>query len=130
MKSIYCIAIVFLICSVSGFAQNYSERFFSEIAAQELKGVCEVSLVGGKRVDIITKDYAIEVEFCFKWYESIGQSLFYSIMTGKRPCVVCICRSSKDYKEFNNLQLVCQVHKISLYRMDYYSRQLKPILLY
>ena len=35
------------------------------------------------RVDCLSKDYAIEFDFAKKWAESIGQSLYYSKLTGK-----------------------------------------------
>lgn len=49
------------------------------------------------RVDCLTKDYAIEFDFAKKWAESIGQSLYYSKMTGKAPAVVLILTSLNDY---------------------------------
>ena len=49
------------------------------------------------RVDCLTKDYAIEFDFAKKWAESIGQSLYYSKMTGKPPAVVLILTSAADY---------------------------------
>ena len=42
------------------------------------------------RVDCLAKDYAIEFDFAKKWAESVGQSLYYSKMTGKAPAVVLI----------------------------------------
>ncbi|MFH1027609.1 MAG: hypothetical protein V1791_06370 [Pseudomonadota bacterium] len=36
--------------------------------------------------------YAVEVEYAHKWAEAIGQSLYYSRMTGKKPGVVLIMR--------------------------------------
>ena len=42
------------------------------------------------RVDCITKKYAVEFDFANKWAESVGQALYYGIMTGKKPLVVLI----------------------------------------
>jgi hypothetical protein len=39
------------------------------------------------RVDCLTNEYAIEVDFAKKWAESIGQSLFYAEMTDRKPAV-------------------------------------------
>lgn len=50
------------------------------------------------RVDCLAKDYAIEFDFAKKWAESIGQSLYYAKMTGKRPAVVLILTSLADYR--------------------------------
>ena len=37
------------------------------------------------RVDIVTDEYAIEVEWANNWKHSIGQALWYSIQTNKKP---------------------------------------------
>lgn len=50
------------------------------------------------RVDCLSKDYAIEFDFAKKWAESVGQSLYYSKMTGKMPAVVLILTKLSDYR--------------------------------
>ena len=50
------------------------------------------------RVDCLAKDYAIEFDFAKKWAESIGQSLYYAKMTGKKPAVVLILTDVFDMK--------------------------------
>ena len=50
------------------------------------------------RVDCLAKDYAIEFDFAKKWAESIGQTLYYSKMTGKAPAIVLILTSPLDYR--------------------------------
>ena len=42
------------------------------------------------RVDCLTKDYAVEFDFAEKWAESVGQSLHYEMMTGKKAMIVLI----------------------------------------
>jgi hypothetical protein len=37
-------------------------------------------------------DMAWEVEWCKKWKESIGQALFYGVVTGRKPGVVLLLR--------------------------------------
>lgn len=50
------------------------------------------------RVDCLAKDYAIEFDFAKKWAESVGQALYYSKLTGKKPAVVLILTSPGDYR--------------------------------
>lgn len=50
------------------------------------------------RVDCLAKDYAIEFDFAKKWAEAIGQSLYYSKMTGKKPAIVLILTAPTDYR--------------------------------
>jgi hypothetical protein len=60
--------------------------------------MAEVILPDHTRCDCITEKNAIEIEYAKKWYEAIGQSLYYSLQTGKRAGVVLILESDKDYK--------------------------------
>ena len=59
-------------------------------------GSKEVILWDMTRVDCMTKDYAIEFDFAKKWAEAIGQSLYYSKLTGKSPAIVLILTSPTD----------------------------------
>jgi len=66
------------------------------------------------RVDCLAKDYAIEFDFAKKWAESIGQSLYYSKMTGKSPAVVLILTSPLDYRYVNRVERLDKGIKIFL----------------
>lgn len=56
------------------------------------------------RVDCLTKDYAVEFDFAKKWAESIGQALYYSKMTGKKPAVALILTSPADYRYVKRIE--------------------------
>ncbi len=56
----------------------------------------EYVLADKTRVDCLTDTHAIEVDFGKKWAESIGQSLFYASMTGKRAGVLLILEKKSD----------------------------------
>ena len=56
------------------------------------------------RVDCLAKDYAIEFDFAKKWAESVGQSLYYSKMTGKAPAVVLILTNITDYRYVKRIE--------------------------
>ena len=66
------------------------------------------------RVDCLAKDYAIEFDFAKKWAESIGQSLYYSKMTGKRPAVTLILTSPLDYRYVKRVERTDKRIKIFL----------------
>lgn len=66
------------------------------------------------RVDCLTKDYAIEFDFAKKWAESVGQSLYYSKMTGKSPAVVLILTNITDYRYVKRIERLNQNIKIFL----------------
>ena len=56
------------------------------------------------RVDCLAKDYAVEFDFAKKWAEAIGQSLYYSKMTGKKPAIALIITSIGDYKYLKRIE--------------------------
>ena len=73
------------------------------------KGVAEYKLSDNTRVDCLTKTHAIEFDFAPKWAESIGQSLYYSMRTGKKAGVVLIMENKeKDKKYLDRLQCVAK----------------------
>ena len=64
----------------------------------------EVILWDMTRVDCMTKDYAIEFDFAKKWAEALGQSLYYSKLTGKSPAIVLILTSPTDYRYVKRIE--------------------------
>lgn len=58
-------------------------------------GIMEYQNKDLTRVDCLTDTHAVEFDFANKWYESIGQALHYSVMTGKRAKVVLILDEPK-----------------------------------
>jgi len=55
-------------------------------------------LPNGTQVDCLTATHAIEVDFASKFYEAIGQSLFYAMHTGKRAGILLIVDQPKDQR--------------------------------
>ena len=66
------------------------------------------------RVDCLAKDYAIEFDFAKKWAEAIGQSLYYSTMTGKKPAIALILTSLTDYKYVKRIERLDKDIKVFL----------------
>ena len=77
-------------------AQKY-EADYVELIRQELGGRKEVPVASGF-VDLVTDDYAIEVEFAANWKHSIGQALWYGLQAGKTPAVVLVKKDNNDHK--------------------------------
>ena len=67
----------------------FKEREWSRLLAGKLDGKLEVSYNGG-RVDILTEDMAIEVDFFKKWKEGIGQALAYGDHFDRAPALALI----------------------------------------
>ena len=72
------------------------------------KGQTEYVLSDHTRCDCLTDTHAIEFDFGKKWAEAIGQSLYYSLQTGKRAGVVLIAERKADRKFFIRLNSTIQ----------------------
>ena len=74
-----------------------TERFHADEIAAKLGGPTEVVLLDPSRVDVLTDQWAIEVDWAPKWAESIGQSLYYAQATDREPvAILLVGRSDSD----------------------------------
>ncbi len=81
----------------------HPERWYQCQWAKAHGGITEYRLADGKRVDILTDKYAIEVDFAHKFYEAVGQALLYAARTGKQPGILLILEDPADQKYLANL---------------------------
>ena len=65
------------------------------------------------RCDCITESHAVEVDYASKWYQAIGQSLHYSVVTGKKPGVVLIA-GPDDQKYIDRLRRVIKTNDLEV----------------
>ncbi len=87
------IAVLVLLLSVPTMASiRWLERDYQDewCSAQPDLIAIEYQLPDKTRVDCLFKDYALEVDWDYKWAESIGQSLYYARMTGRKPAILLI----------------------------------------
>ena len=83
-----------------------TEAYYVEQWCTPSFGKKEFRLWDMTRVDCLTKDYAIEFDFAKKWAESVGQSLYYSEMTHKKPAVVLILTKWTDMRYVKRVERV------------------------
>lgn len=83
---------------IQSMVPNQNEAYYVENWCSPSFGRREFVLADKTRVDCLAKDYAIEFDFAKKWAESVGQSLYYSKMTGKLPAVALILTNEDDMK--------------------------------
>ena len=93
---------------------NQTEAYYVNQWCTSDFGRKEAVLWDMTRVDCLAKDYAIEFDFAKKWAESIGQSLYYSKLTGKKPAVALILTSPTDYKYVKRIERLDNGIKIFL----------------
>jgi hypothetical protein len=112
---------LFLIITVSLFGQKRinKEIYYQNYFAEKINGQTEFVLFDRTRVDILTSEYAIEVDFANKWAEGIGQSLYYSLVTEKKAGVLLIMEyPEKDKKYLNRLIKVSNKYNIKIWTID------------
>ena len=91
--------ILFIGCGSYGTA--FPERTWIKLLAKGIEDAKpEVTLADGSRVDILTPDRAVEVEWAKKWPEAIGQACFYGAMTSREPTILLLLRNRKEDLRF------------------------------
>ena len=109
------ISIIFIGCAN---AKKYKEKHYQTLFCNDLDGVMEYSLSDRTRVDCLTDEYAIEIDFAKKWAESVGQSLYYAEMTEKKPAIALIVDDTKkDKKRMNRLKVLATKYKIKVFKI-------------
>lgn len=89
-KNLIVYAVAILLTTASTLLSAETESYYQTKWCLEQSGQVETILFDRTRVDCITEQYAIEVDFAYKWAESIGQALYYASVTGKKPAVMLI----------------------------------------
>ena len=98
-------------------AVTLPESHYQQQWCDEHKGVMEYRIPGG-RVDCLTETHAVEVDFARKWAEAIGQALYYSHYTGKKPGIVLIMGTDRDNTRLENISPVTDRHGIDVWRVN------------
>ena len=99
----------------------FKEKKYQKIFCKKINGVTEFILFDRTRVDCITKNYAIEVDFASKWAESVGQSLYYADVTRKKAGVLLIIEKQKDLKHLKRLKRLAKLYKIKVWIVKTYK---------
>ena len=94
---------------------KHPESYYQKIFCDKMGGVMEYPLDDKTRVDCLTKTHAIEIDFASKFYEAIGQSLYYSIKTGKKAGVYLIIENDSELKYLDRLNAVSQKYGIEIW---------------
>lgn len=96
------------------------ETVWSAYLAQQVDGEAEYRLPDASRIDILTEQIAYEVEWCDKWEQSIGQAVFYSASTHRRPGVWLLKRGPADDEDY--LRCLATVCNLREYGLDFTLR--------
>ena len=91
-----------------------SEKSINEAWCTEKGGITEHRTSYGTYVDCLTKDFAIEVEYDYKWKESIGQSLHYAEATNRSAAILLIKRSKSSVNYLEQLNAVINKYDLPI----------------
>ena len=80
----------------------HKEAYYQQLWCNKHSGIMEYKNSDKTRVDCLTNDYAVEFDFAEKWAESIGQSLHYELMTGKKAMIVLILEHPETQMVYYN----------------------------
>lgn len=102
----------------------YQADIVALLNSEGVEATDEFVLPDGARVDVMTEEYAIEIDFTNKWAECIGQALYYGQVTNKKP--VCLLLVEVDPKEpgIKRCRAVCVRERIDLWLYNVKTRQL------
>ena len=95
-------------------ASRPGETWYQQVWCEGKSGEIEHRLPDGRRVDCLTSEYAIEMDFASKWPEAIGQSLEYAMLTGKKAGVVLILNTASDHQHWQRLQQVVSHYQLPI----------------
>lgn len=105
----------FSACTKANAAHAHPERYYQNEWCSKWGGRAEYLLADKTRVDCLTKTYAVEFDFAPKWAEAVGQSLYYSKMTGKQAAIVLILEKESDFKYFARAKYLAEDNNIQLW---------------
>ncbi len=117
----FLIAVAVVVCvllfSVEAKA-GYNERHYQDL---HCTGFVEFRLNDKSRIDCLTSDYAIEFDFSKKWAEAIGQSLYYSLKTGRSAGIYLILKGTRSAVHLAKLKSTISAYNlpITVFTVDY-----------
>jgi len=108
-------AFVMTLPNHSAHSKNlYKESEYQRLWCDNAGGRAEYVLPDRTRVDCLTKEFAVEVDFAGKWAEAIGQALYYASVTGKRPAVLLIMERHTDARYLLRFEHVSTIIKFQI----------------
>ncbi len=100
----------------ASIAEERNERAWCQALAPKYGAEVEVRLWDGTRCDLLSATEAIEVDWAAKAYEAVGQAVWYSIVTGRRPAVLLLVRDpAKEARHIYRATAICTRLDITLY---------------
>jgi len=112
IKLILSVILIFSFVGCSSKKKN--EKYYQTKFCNELNGVMEYRLSDKTRVDCLTDQYAIEVDWAKKWAEAIGQTLYYAHYTEKKAAIALIIKP-KDQRFVDRARILSEKFDIKIF---------------
>jgi len=112
-RPLFMAAVTLLLSSCA--ARQLHEKDYQRWWCDHNHGEMEYRLNDSTRVDCLTREFAVEVEYAHKWAEAIGQSLYYAKETGRKPGVLVIIRNHSDERFLKRLRSVAKEQGIKIW---------------
>jgi hypothetical protein len=132
MKALYTLVIVlFTSTLLSG------ELSICQDLAKKYDAVTEYRLDDNTRVDLLSKEYAIEVDYAHKFYESVGQATYYAIKTGRKPAIILLIKDESEQKYIDRCRKICENVEVTViqdnkpvkYKIQLFVESLLPYMI-
>lgn len=115
LKKIFIFILILNSFIIKANAQyRHSEKSYQYAWCAQNNGIAEYINQDKTRIDCLTKTHAVEFDFAKKWAESVGQALYYGIMTGKKAKVVLIVEEAKEIKYFKRVEKLSKVYNFDV----------------
>ncbi len=115
IKFIILMLIIFIQTNNAYAKHLHKEAEYQNVWCALHNGVTEYENKDFTRVDCLTATHAVEFDFAKKWAESIGQALYYSLMTGKRGMVVLILENPRREKVYyKRVKRLSKIHNFDV----------------
>lgn len=106
--NIFCFLFL-LIHATASYAEprKHYETYYQRHWCDNMNGISEYRLPDHTRIDCLTKNFVIEVDFANKWQEAIGQSLYYQMRMnevdkkGKRNAGILLIKESETDRKYH-----------------------------
>lgn len=94
------------------------EKDYQNWWCKKHNGTTEYRLTDTTRVDCLTPQYAVEVEYAHKWAEAIGQALYYAKSTGRKPGILMIIQNKNDERFLKRIKTVAKEQEIKIWTIQ------------
>src|SRR5690606_32212999 len=84
-----------------------TEREITEKLASKYNAQTEVIAWDNTRVDLLNDEYAIEVDWAYKWAEAVGQATYYGIVHNRKPGIILLRRKGENVDRYVYRCQVC-----------------------